>query len=51
MTADTCKIYYEQAKARGDAETMKFWKERAAKKGLTIEEPKENKPTSKKSSA
>ncbi len=38
MTAENCKIQYEQAKERGDAAGMEYWKNRAAIKGLAVEE-------------
>ena len=41
MTAKTCENMYNQAKKVGNKEAMAYWKERAAVKGLILEEEKE----------
>ena len=38
MTKATCKIIYEQAKAKGNQEQMEFWKNRFLRKGGTLQE-------------
>jgi len=44
MSAENCRIQYEQAKRLGNIEKMAYWKARGEMKGVVFDNNKEEEP-------